>query len=139
MPTLDARATKEPRAGLRIVVADDDRDAVLMLSTLLQQEGHTVIEVYQADAVIEVVVRYKPDAVLLDIRMPGITGFEIARRLRNHLGHACPLLVAITAWKHQEAKELGKLFGFSHHLTKPYSTQDLLDVLASLTVSGRAL
>ena len=89
-------------------------DAVLALSLLLQQEGHTVIEVCQADAVVELVRRYSPDAVLLDIGMPLVTGFEIARQLRDEFGLACPLLVAATGWKHEKARHLGKLFGFNH-------------------------
>lgn len=125
-----------PRAAwtrrLRILVVDDDRDAVVTLSLVLQDEGHEVIEVYRGDAVLELTRRYKPDAVLLDIGMPGLTGFEIARQLRDHFRKDCPLLVAITAWKHNAARELGRLVGFNHYLTKPYSTEDLLALLAPL-------
>jgi DNA-binding response OmpR family regulator len=124
--------------GLRIVVADDDRDAVLTLATLLQQEGHEVSGVYRGDAVLDHVNAYKPDVVLLDIGMPGMTGFEVAQRLRHQLGQACPLLIAVTAWNQKSAKVLGKLVGFSYYLIKPYSADELLNVLAQLTVSGSA-
>lgn len=117
---------------LRILVADDDRDAVVTLSLVLQDEGHEVVEVYRGDVVLELVRRYKPDAVLLDIGMPGLTGFEIARQLRDNFGKECPLLIAITAWKQNAAKELGKLVGFNHYLIKPYSADELLDLLALL-------
>lgn len=139
MPTGDPIENRQPMRALRIVVADDDRDAVLTLSTLLQQKGHEVLEVYRGDAVFKLVRRYQPDAVLLDIGMPGLTGFEIARQLREHLPRACPLLVAITGWNQATAKELGRLVGFNHYLTKPYSADELLDLLAPLTVSGRAM
>lgn len=139
MAAIGPAEAREPGRGLRIVVADDDRDAVITLATLLQHEGHTVIEVYRANTVVDLVLRYKPDAVLLDIGMPEVTGFEIARQLRDKLGLACPLLVAVTGWNQERAKQLGKLFGFNHYLTKPYSPEQLLDVLAALTVSGRSM
>jgi DNA-binding response OmpR family regulator len=118
---------------LRILVADDDRDAVLTLSTVLEHEGHEVIEVYRADAVLQLTRRYKPDVALLDIGMPGMTGFEVARNLRDQLGKECPVLVAITAWNQNAAKALGKLVGFKHYMVKPYSMDELLDVLVKLT------
>lgn len=123
---------RKAKQGLRIVVADDDRDTALSLATILLQEGHEVREVYRGDAVLDHVLAYKPDAVLLDIGMPGLTGFEIARKLRQELGPACPLLIATTAWTQSSAKVLGKLVGFSHYLTKPYSTDELLALLEQL-------
>ncbi len=125
----------QAKRTLRIVVADDDPDEVLTLSTLLRQEGHHVLEAHRADAVVNLVDHYRPDAVLLDIGMPGMTGFQVARQLREILGPACPLLVAVTAWTQASAKEMGRIVGFNHYLTKPYSTEDLLSVLAPLAVS----
>ncbi len=127
--------SRKPTRKLRIVVADDDRDSVLMLSSLLQHEGHDVLEVYRGDAVFSMVTRYKPDAVLLDIGMPGQTGFEIARVLHETLKGECPLLVAVTAWKQDTARELGKLVGFDHYLVKPYAPAELLELLAPLSAS----
>jgi DNA-binding response OmpR family regulator len=137
VPTQDIADERQGVPSLRIAIADDDRDAVVTLSTLLQQEGHEVLEVYRADAVFDLVRRYQPDVVLLDIGMPGMTGFEIARRLREELRQGCPVLVAITAWHQEKAREMGRLVGFSHYLTKPYSPDELLDILASLAVSRR--
>lgn len=135
MSSADPSLRPNPKRSLRVLVADDDRDAVLMLSTLLQQEGHQVLEVYRGDAVLHLVRRYKPDAVLLDIGMPGMTGFEIARQLREGLRGACPLLVAVTAWSTEKARQLGKAFGFHHYLVKPYSSEELLSVLEPLAGS----
>ncbi len=118
-----------------MLVADDDRDAVVTLSAVLQDEGHQVLEVYRGDAVIQLVRRYRPDAVLLDIGMPGLTGFEIARQLRDELGRDCPLLIAITAWAQASAKELGRLVGFSHYLVKPFAVGELLALLEPLASS----
>jgi DNA-binding response OmpR family regulator len=80
--------------------------------------------------------QFKPDVLILDIGMPGLTGFEIAHRLRRELGKACPTLIAVTAWTQPAARAMGKLSGFSYYLTKPYSTDELLEILSSLTFSG---
>lgn len=127
-----ASAARQPERALRILVADDDPDTVFTLAVILRDEGHDVCRVYRGDAVLDQVRTYKPDAVLLDIAMPGLNGFEIARRLRKELGTACPLLVAVTALHEDSAKAIGKLAGFHHYLSKPYATNALLDLLASL-------
>ena len=123
----------QARRRLRIALADDDRDGAHTLAALLEQEGHEVVEIYRGDAVLDIVKRYQPDAVLLDIGMPGLTGFEVARRLQEELRQHRPLLIAVTAWTQSAAKEMARLVGFDHYLTKPYSTDDLLNLLAPLT------
>jgi len=119
--------------SLRILVADDNRDSAISLAVVLRDEGHRVIEAYRGDAVLELTAQFKPEVLILDIGMPGLTGFEIAHRLQQELGPACPLLIAVTAWTQPAARTLGTLSGFSHYLTKPYSTDELLTILASLT------
>lgn len=133
MSPADPSKRRKPGQSLRVLIADDDRDAILTLSTVLQDEGHQVLEVYRGDAVLQLVRRYQPDAVLLDIGMPGMTGFEIARQLRDELRQACPMLVAVTAWTQPIARQMGKTSGFNHYLVKPYSIDDLLELLATLT------
>jgi len=128
----EAREHGPPKRPLRILVVDDDRDAVKTLSALLQQDGHEVIEAYTGGAVLSLVRSREPDAVLLDIGMPGATGFEIARELRLRLGRSCPALIAITAWTQPAAREMGRLSGFNHYLTKPYTVAELRALLASL-------
>ena len=121
-----------PSRALRILIVDDDRDAVVTLSALLQHDGHEVIEAYNGGGVLSLVRSRDPHAVLLDIGMPGATGFEVARELRLRLGRTCPALIAITAWTQPAAREMGRLSGFNHYLTKPYSAQDLRALLAAL-------
>lgn len=121
------------RRALRIVVADDDKDAVLTLATVLRHEGHEVREVYRGDAVLHLIPEFSADVVFLDIGMPGMSGYEVARTLRERLGPDCPLLVAITAWAKTSERLLGEIVGFDHYFTKPYETRDLLAVLVPLT------
>jgi two-component system OmpR family response regulator len=130
-PALTGHGTP-PCRGLRIIVADDDRDAVLMLSVLLQQEGHEVREVQRGDEVLYLTRQFDADAVLLDIGMPGLTGLDVARVLRETLGVNCPLLVAITGWNKDADRIHGRIAGFDHYLTKPYAAEDLLALLAPL-------
>jgi DNA-binding response OmpR family regulator len=125
-------AARQPERVLRILVADDDPDTVFTLAMILRDEGHDVCRVYHGAGVLDQVRTYGPDAVLLDIGMPGLSGFEIARRLRKEFGTACPLLVAVTALHESSARALGKLAGFHHYLAKPYSPNDLLDLLGNL-------
>jgi DNA-binding response OmpR family regulator len=128
----EPRGSPRPKRKLRVAIADDERDTVVTLATLLQQEGHEVLEIYRGDAVLELVRRYKPDVLLLDIGMPQMSGFEIARQLRAELRHSCPILIAVTGWKQQQAKEMGKVLGFYRYLTKPYEPRELLETLAEL-------
>lgn len=129
---------RKPARALRIIVADDNRDTAISLAMVLRDEGHEVLEVYRGDAVLRLAAQTRPDVLILDIGMPGMTGFEIAHALRQQLGVACPLLIAVTAWTQRAARELGKLTGFSHYFTKPCATSDLLDILSSLSITGSA-
>jgi len=138
-PTEPGEATEQPppRRALRLLIVDDDHDAVVTLSALLKEDGHEVIAAYSGMAVLALVVSREPDAVLLDIGMPGATGFEVARELRLRLGRACPTLIAITAWTQPTAREMGRTAGFKHYLTKPYTHAELRAVLASLAPAAR--
>lgn len=128
----NVNAARQPERALRILVADDDPDTVFTLAMILRDEGHDVCRVYHGASVLDQVRTYRPDAILLDIGMPGLSGFEIARRLRKEFGIACPLLVAVTALHENSARAIGKLAGFHHYLTKPHSSNALLDLLANL-------
>ena len=130
--SLSAIPNRKPVRVLRIIVADDNRDAAVSLAVLLRDEGHEVLEVYRGDSVLPLAASFRPDALILDIGMPGLTGFEIAHALRQALGRGCPLLIAVTAWNQPAARELGRASGFSHYLTKPAATGELLQILASL-------
>lgn len=130
-----AQGASTARRSLRIVVADDDVDTVRTLATVLLHEGHSVREVYRGDTVLWLIRDFAPHAVLLDINMPGMSGYEVARTLRERYADNCPLLIAITAWKKTSERLLGQIVGFHHYVTKPYSTDELLALLAPLVSS----
>lgn len=131
-------ADEAPVGGrrLRIVVADDDKDEVLTLATVLRHEGHDVREVYRGDAVLDLIRNFEADAVLLDIGMPGMTGYDVARKLRERLGGDCPLLIAVTAWTKGADRVLGQIAGFDHYVTKPYEMTELLELLTPIARYG---
>lgn len=124
--------------GLRILVADDERDQVATLALLLADEGHEVREVYRGSEVLRMVRDFDPDVALIDIGMPGMTGYDVAREIRQLFGDNRPLLVAITGWKQSSDKILAKLAGFDHHLAKPFDPQELLALIEPLAQQGGA-
>lgn len=121
-----------PQRPLRVLVADDDRDNVLMLMEVLRDEGYEAKGVYDGDSVIDAITLFKPDTVLLDIGLPQRTGYELARYLRKRFGDAITL-IAITGWSKPSDKILATLAGFDHHVAKPYDPQCLVQLLSTLT------
>ena len=121
---------------LRVLVADDDRDAVASLLELLRDEGHEVRGVYTGLDVLDSVRNFGPDAVLLDIGMPHISGYEVARELRARYASARPLLIAVTGHSRPDERTLAQLAGFDHHVAKPYDPNALLELLQPLRRHG---
>jgi CheY-like chemotaxis protein len=117
---------------LRVLIADDDHDGALTLSTLLEIEGYVVLAVHGGQEALDAAREFRPDVVLLDIGMPKITGYEAARRLRLRYGNDCPVLIAITGWKQASDKILASLAGFDHHVAKPYEPAQLIELLSKL-------
>ena len=135
-----AESSKPPRS-LRIVVADDDRDAVLTLMMVLRHEGHEVVGVHNGQQVLSTLKKFDADALLLDIAMPGLSGWEVAAKVRERYGPPPqgPLLIGISGkYKQGSDKILSEVVGFDHHLVKPYQPSDLLRLLAPLRYSSDA-
>ena len=131
-PAASGDAYNTTRA-LRIVIADDDPDMVLTLSMLLQDEGHEVREVYSGRHVMGTVIDFDPDVVLLDIGLPGPSGWEIAGEIRRRFGSERPTLIGISGVYREGADRiLSQIIGFNHYLVKPCAPADLLKLLARL-------
>lgn len=122
-----------PGRPLRILLADDDRDSTLSLSTLLKLEGYDVRHVYDGDATLKAVREFEPDVVLVDIGMPKLNGYDVARAVRERYGKEGPVLVALTGWKQASDRILAQLAGFDHHVAKPYDPGRLLELVRSFT------
>ena len=104
---------------LKVLVADDNRDAADSLAMLLEMGGHNVMVVHTGEGALEVAARARPHAMILDIGMPGLTGYEVAQRVRAEPWGKGVYLVAVTGWGQKEDKERALAAGFDDHLTKP--------------------
>ena len=117
------------RRSRRILIADDNRDAADSLAITLQALGHEAITAYDGERALQLWDEESPDALLLDIGMPKLSGYEIAKRIRARDMRV--LLIAISGWGLDADKERARLAGFDHHFTKPVDHQLLADILAS--------
>jgi len=118
-----------PRS-LRILIADDEPDSVTALKLLLNDEGHDVIGLSKGADVMRKVEEFKPEVVVLDIAMPDVSGYELAKEIRKRYGQITPLLIAITGrYKQASDRMLGQIVGFDHYLLKPYQPGELLALL----------
>lgn len=124
----DVAREAEGRAHRRVLLIEDNRDARESLSILLHLRGHQIRFASDGAAGLVVGERFRPDAILLDINLPGIDGYEAARQIRERSWGANLLLVATTGWGQPHDKERAQEAGFDFHLTKPLDL-DLLDLL----------
>lgn len=121
-----------PRAP-RVLVVDDNPDTVVGLLHLLNHEGFDAQGADSGEQALFLLRSYDPDAVLLDIEMPGPNGWEVARQIRKMRGFARPLLIGITGvYTADPDHALAKMSGFDHYLPKPYELNNLLALLVPL-------
>lgn len=130
---------EENRGVLRIIVADDEPDIVLTLAAILSDAGHEVVEASKGPQVIALARTQKPDAVICDIDMPGMSGYTVAREIREIYPVDAPVLVCISGkWVGQTDRMLADLAGFSHFLQKPCDPLLVLRLLEPLAAIRRA-
>ena len=122
--------------SLRIVVADDDKDTANTLTAILEDEGHKVRAVYEATEVMTAVRRFEPDAVILDIAMPSMSGYDVVKAIRSQFIRYRPLVIAVSGiYVRPTDALLSRAVGFDHHLTKPIHPDEVLKLLAPLARS----
>jgi two-component system OmpR family response regulator len=127
------------RLPLRILIADDDRDTATMLALVLRSDGHEVHTALRGDEVPEACRLMRPDVVIADINMPGMSGYAIARELRERHGTLAPLLIAISGvWTGTADRLVGTAVGFDHYLLKPCEPNDVLRLIEPLRGAGAA-
>ncbi len=127
----DRRADGRP---LRLVVADDERDVVDTLTAVLRHAGHEVYGVYNGADVLPTVRLVRPDAVIIDIALPSMSGYAIAQELRHTFTDLRrPLLIGISGkWKERSDQLIAQQVGFDHYLAKPCELDEILDLLEPL-------
>lgn len=130
-------ATAQPAGpSLRVLVVDDNVDTVTTLALLVQESGHDVRTAYDGTAVLEVALDYRPHVVVLDIGLPGLNGFDVARRLRQQPALQNTVLVALTGYGQERDRQRSQEAGFNHHLVKPGDFGKVLEILAAVAESS---
>jgi two-component system, sensor histidine kinase len=135
-PAASEAASALPAAGgpnaeaRRILVVDDNVDAAESLSMLLESLGHDIRMAHTGPAALKTALDFGPDLVLLDIGLPGLSGYEVARRFRADEKLAPAMLVAVTGWGSDEDRKKASDAGFDVHLTKPIEMTAIERVLA---------
>ncbi len=114
---------------LAVLVVDDNVDAAESLSMLLEMQGHEVRTAHDGPDALRVLGAYRPDLILLDIGLPGMTGYEVARRIRESSALRGVTLAALTGWGQEEDRRRSREAGFDHHLTKPADPAEVEKIL----------
>ncbi|MBL0419321.1 PAS domain-containing protein [Ramlibacter sp. AW1] len=124
---------------LRILVADDNQDAAELLKELVRSQGHEVRTAHDGASALDLARSFVPDLALLDIGMPGMSGYELAKAIREVPQLRSTRLAAITGWGAKEDRERSQEAGFDHHFTKPVAFGVLNDLIARMDQARRAV
>ena len=118
---------------LRILVADDSLDTVMTLRMLLEDDGHMVHTLTSGAGVVAAVGELKPNVCIVDIHMPGATGYEVGSELKRRYGSARPYMIAISGKSYRASDMLtAKQMGFDHFFEKPADPRQLARLLAEV-------
>ena len=118
-----------PAPPLRVLVVDDNRDSADSLGMLFRLVGHDVRTAHDGLEAIAAADEFRPDAILLDIGLPKLDGYEVARQIRRLDWGRKTTLIAVTGWGQAEDRERSQQAGFDHHLIKPVDPSALLELL----------
>jgi PAS domain S-box-containing protein len=134
-PATTAAPTKPALAARRVLLIDDSEDLLEMLRELLESYGHDVLTAVDGLEGVTCAAEQHPDIALIDIGLPGIDGFEVARRVRGSANGRAPYLIALSGYGSPEVKAKAEQAGFDMHMTKPVDLAALLELVAQ---AGRA-
>ncbi len=125
--------SRDLRSGaLRVLVVDDNLDAGEMLAEALRQFGHDVHFAHDGNAGLDLALRIQPDVAVLDLGLPGMDGYQLARAIRRSLGDRTPRLIAVTGYGQPNDRQQSAEAGFSAHLVKPVMLDQLQDTILRL-------
>jgi CheY-like chemotaxis protein len=116
---------------LRVLVVDDNVDLAESVALLLRMDGHEVMTAADGPAALEIVSIFNPQVVVLDIGLPGMDGYEVARQLRAQSSEPLPLLIALTGYDQHVYRQRGEAVGFDYYLVKPSDPELLLALIAA--------
>lgn len=120
----------EPSSNHRILLVDDNVDGAESLAMLLQFNGHEIRTAEDGPAALAIAADFRPDVVLLDIGLPGMSGYEVARHLRGSRATSKALLIAVTGYGQPDDVDRATAAGFDHHVVKPVSLERILELIS---------
>nr|WP_314628157.1 ATP-binding protein [uncultured Noviherbaspirillum sp.] len=129
-PASSTEPESVPERKFRILLADDNVDFSASLATLLRREGHELLVAEDGLRALEAAPAFQPDFAFLDIGLPGLNGYALARALRANPATSDTVLVAVTGWGQERDRQLAQEAGFDHHLVKPVEPARIREVLA---------
>jgi PAS domain S-box-containing protein len=118
LPVEQSKPTRSPEVQRRILVVDDNTDAAQLMAELFERSGHSIAIAHDGPSALEVAATFSPEVAILDIGLPVMDGYELARRLRQQLGTSV-YLVALTGYGQASDRDRAKAAGFDVHLVKP--------------------
>jgi len=135
-PSCKTGMTKQTGPSLQVLVVDDNVDAAGSLAMLLEASGHEVRLTHDGPTALEAALKNRPNVILLDLGLPGLNGFEVAKRLRQQPVFQNVVLIAMTGYGQEADRQRSFDAGFNHHLVKPADFGKVQEILA--TVSAKA-
>ncbi len=138
VPTIEQGPASGSGSGRRILVADDNKDGAESLAMYLDMMGYEVHVAHDGLHALDLAGRIKPDVAVLDIGMPGLTGYEVAARLRSQAWATGMVLIATTGWGQDEDKRRAAQAGFDAHVTKPIDPDSVLALIEQHQADRRA-
>ena len=135
-PGSGRRAGSRPAGSLRVLVVDDNRDATEALELLLQLWGYEVRSAFDGPEALALAAEFQPKVILLDIGLPGMSGYEVARQLRDGPGGRELFIVAVTGYGQDSDRIKSRRAGFDHHLIKPMQPEVLQELIASVPLAS---
>ncbi len=121
---------------MRLLLIEDNRDSAESLKTLLELYGHKVAVAYTGPEGLEAACHHKPDAVLCDLGLPGMSGFDVAGALRREPATASARLIAVSGHGSESDRQRCREAGFDLHLTKPVDPDTLQELLTAFPANG---
>ena len=130
-PSPPTETVRPTGPSLRVLVVDDNVDTATSLALLLRESGHDVRTAHDGPTALEAALDYQPDVALMDIGLPGLDGFEVAKRMRQQPILQKAVLVAMTGYGKESDRS--QEAGFDHYLVKPVQFEKVHEILASVS------
>ena len=136
VPAPQAHAPSPDGGGARLLVVEDNRDAADLLAEMMEMMGFQVTVAYNGESALAAMEKDMPDAVLMDIGLPDMNGYEVCRRLRQLPASRQPVAIALTGWGNDNDRDRAAEAGFNGHLTKPAEPDQIVALLHELMAAN---